>query len=354
MAKDYYQTLGVNKSASQDEIKAAFRKLAHQHHPDKPGGDEAKFKEANEAYQVLGDAEKRKKYDQFGSAAFDPSTGSGGGGGFGGFDFSGFQGAGGFEDLGDIFGQMFGGRQQGRRARRGEDIVIDVELSFHDAVFGVTREVSVSKDSACERCGGIGAEPGSKMKTCDDCGGKGTKTVTQRTILGNMQTRVVCSTCDGNGEIPEKACTTCHGTGLEHKRKTLSINIPAGVDEGMMVRVRGEGEAMKGGQTGDLILRIHVEPDARFERDGDTIYSTAKIGFTQAALGATIEHDTVDGPVELKIPAGTQSGAELRLKGKGVAERGHRGDQIVRVEVMTPTKLSREQKRLLEELDLNG
>jgi len=351
VAKDYYQTLGVNKSASQDEIKAAFRKLAHQYHPDKPTGNEAKFKEANEAYQVLGDAEKRKKYDQFGSAAFE--NGGGGGQGFGGFDFSGFQGGAGFEDLGDIFGQMFGrGGRQTNHVRRGNDIAVDVEMNFHDAVFGVTREISVTKDVTCDRCGGVGAEPGSKMKTCTDCDGKGTKTVTQRTILGNMQTRVVCPTCDGAGEIPEKSCTTCHGSGLEHKRKTLSINIPAGVDDGMMVRVRGEGEAIKGGVSGDLILRIHVEPDERFDREGDTIFSTARIGFTQAALGATIEHDTVDGPVELKIPAGTQSGATLRLKGKGVMDRGHRGDQIVKVEVVTPTKLNREQKKLLEELDL--
>ncbi len=351
MAKDYYQTLGVSKSASQDEVKAAFRKLAHQYHPDKPGGNEAKFKEANEAYQVLGDPEKRKKYDQFGSAAFE--NGGGGAGSFGGFDFSGFQGGGGFEDLGDIFGQMFGGgRRGGRRTPQGEDIYVDVDLSFHDAVFGVARDISVTKNNPCQRCAGIGAEPGTNLRECKDCEGSGVKTVVQRTILGNMQTRIACPTCEGSGQVPEKACTTCHGAGVERSRKSLSINIPSGVDNGMTVRVRGEGESVKGGNPGDLLLRIHVEPDPRFEREGETIYSVLAIGFTQAALGDSVQHDTVDGPVEVKIPAGIQSGTELRLKGKGVQTRHGRGDQIIRVEVVTPKKLSREQKKLLEELGL--
>ncbi len=353
MSKDYYQTLGVSKSASAEEIKAAFRKLAHQHHPDKPGGNEAKFKEANEAYQILGDPERRKKYDQFGSAAFE--NGGGGGQGFGGFDFSGFQGGAGFEDLGDIFGDMFGfggSRRQSQRTRRGEDIVIDLDMQFSEAIFGADKELNVTKNNPCVRCGGVGAEPGTKMKTCADCEGKGVKTVIQRTILGNMQTRVSCPTCSGNGEIPEKACTSCGGNGLERSRKTLSVNIPSGVDNGMVVRLRGEGEAVKGGENGDLHLRIHVKPDPRFEREGDTIFSQVNIGFTEAALGAELEHQTVDGPVTLKIPAGTQSGTELRLRGKGVPNRRGRGDQIVQVTVVTPKKISREQKKLLEELDL--
>lgn len=351
--KDYYQTLGISKSASAEEIKSAFRKLAHQYHPDKPTGDEAKFKAANEAYQVLGDPEKRKKYDQFGSAAFE--NGGGGGQGFGGFDFSGFQSAGGFEDLGEMFGEMFGfgGSRRGgaRRTRRGEDIQVDVDLSFKEAVFGVAKEVSVSKHNRCERCGGIGAEPGTQLRTCEDCGGNGVRTITQRTILGNMQSRVACPSCDGLGEVPKSTCTTCRGDGVTRGRKTLTVNIPAGVDDGMVVRVRGEGEAVRTGEPGDLLLRMHVTPDARFERDGATIYSRQEIGFTQAALGDTIEVQTVDGPVDLKVPAGTQSGTEFRLRGKGVPHRGGRGDQIVTVQVVTPRKLSREQKRLLEDLN---
>lgn len=353
MSKDYYQTLGVNKSASADEIKSAFRKLAHQHHPDKPGGNEAKFKEANEAYQVLGDEEKRKKYDQFGSAAFE--GGAGGGQGFGGFDFSGFQGGGGFEDLGEMFGDMFGfgGRRGGaQRVRHGEDIHVDVDVSFHEAIFGVSKELNITKHNACERCGGVGAEPGTSMRTCEDCGGKGVKVVMQRTILGNMQSRVACPSCDGAGEVPKTVCTTCKGEGVTRGRKTLTVNIPGGVDDGNMVRVRGEGEAMKGGEPGDLLLRMHVAPDKRFERQGSTIYSTVEIGFTQAALGDTVDADTVDGSVSLNIPAGTQSGTEFRLRGKGVPVRGGRGDQHVTVRVLTPKKLSKEQRRLLEELDL--
>lgn len=352
MSKDYYNILGVSKSASQEELKTAFRKLAHQYHPDKPTGNEAKFKEANEAYQVLGDAEKRAKYDQFGSAAFE--NGGQGAGGFGGF--GGFQGGAGFEDLGDMFGEMFGfgGGRGGRQARRarGQDIQVDIDMTFHDAIFGVEKELNVTKHNRCERCAGIGAEPGTSLQTCDDCKGQGVKTIVQRTILGNIQTRVACSTCDGSGEVPKTVCTTCKGDGVTRGRKTLSVNIPAGVDNGNLVRVRGEGESIKGGEPGDMLLRIHVAPDKRFERDGSTIYSVSQIGFTQAALGGTIEAPTVDGPVELKIPAGTESGTEFRLRGKGVPSRGTRGDQIVTVKIVTPKKLSREQKRLLEELDL--
>ena len=204
MPKDYYHILGVSKSASQDDVKTAFRKLAHQHHPDKTGGDDKKFKELNEAYQVLGDPQKRQKYDQFGSAAFEQGGGGGQGHGFGGFDFSGFQSGGGFEDLGDMFGSMFGGGRRGQRERRGQDIQVDVDLSFKEAVFGVEKQLNVTKHNRCERCASVGAEPGTDMRTCDDCDGNGVKVVTQRTILGNMQSRVMCSTCDGTGEIPKR------------------------------------------------------------------------------------------------------------------------------------------------------
>ncbi|MBI5794404.1 molecular chaperone DnaJ [Candidatus Uhrbacteria bacterium] len=355
MSKDYYHILGISKSASQDEVKAAFRRLAHQHHPDKTGGDDKKFKEANEAYQVLGDPDKRAKYDQFGSAAFDGSAGFGGGQGFGGFDFSGFQNAGGFEDLGDLFGDMFGGRGGGRAGQtRGSDIQVDADLTFYESVFGVDKDIEVTKNAACERCAGTGGEPGAGMKTCDACKGSGVQVTVQRTVLGAIQSKRTCSACQGTGEIPNKICTTCHGEGVERKRERLSVGIPAGVDDGAVLRVAGKGEAVRGGRTGDLFVRLHVKPDRRFERDGIHIHSSATIGFTQAALGDTIEIETVDGKGDLKIPAGTQSGSQFRLRGKGVPSNRGRGDQIVTVEVRTPERLSREQKKLLEQLDLRS
>lgn len=349
MAKDYYKLLGVEKNASAEDLKKAFRALAHKHHPDKPGGDAEKFKEINEAYQALGDPEKRAKYDQFGSAAFD---GSGGGGNpfGGGFDFSGFQQGAGFEDLGDIFGGMFGGGRP--REQRGDDIQVDMDLSFREAIFGVSRDVTVNKPSTCARCGGLAAEPGTKMKTCAECNGKGMKIQAQRTILGTIQTKVSCRACDGEGEIPETPCRECEGTGVARRKVTVTVQIPAGTDDGMAYRVRGGGEAVRGGQPGDLIVRVHVEADPRFDRDGEHLHTKTKIGFTQAALGCEMDVETMDGKVKLKIPPGTQSGAEFRLRGKGVPYRGGRGDQIVTVTVVTPKNVSREQRELLQKLDL--
>ncbi|MFA4846249.1 MAG: molecular chaperone DnaJ [Patescibacteria group bacterium] len=357
MPKDYYHILNIDKGASQDDIKKAFRTLAHKYHPDKAGGNEAKFKEANEAYQVLGDPDKRAKYDQFGSAAFGGGgQGFQGGQGFGGFDFSGFQNAGGFEDLSDLFGGMFsGGQRGGRRGQpRGSDIQVDVDLSFHESVFGVEKEIEVTKNATCARCAGTGGEPATGMKTCDDCKGSGVQVTMQRTVLGNIQSKRTCSTCQGTGEVPQKTCTTCHGAGVERKRERLSVGIPGGVDDGALLRVQGKGEAVRGGRSGDLFVRLHVKDDRRFERDGIHIHSATTIGFTQAALGDTIEIETVDGKGDLKIPAGTQSGSQFRLRGKGVPSNRGRGDQIVTVEVRTPERLSREQKKLLEQLDLRS
>ena len=352
MAKDYYKTLGVDKNASQEEVKKAFRKLAHEHHPDKPGGNEEKFKEINEANQVLGDEKKRAQYDQYGSGAFDGSPGGGAGQGFGGFDFSGGGGAG-FEDLGDIFGDFFGGQHsRSQQSRKGQDIQVDVHLSFKESVFGVDKEISLTKNVACERCGGNGGEPGKGTKKCGTCDGNGIVIGIQRTILGNMQVKRTCEACHGTGEIPNAMCTTCHGAGIEKKRKTITIHIPGGVEDANILRVRSEGEAMKGGESGDLFVRISVKQDSRFEREGSTIYSELEIGFTQAALGDKVTVETVDGKVDLTIPAGTQTGSQFRLKGKGVPTRGSRGDQIVVVKVVTPHKLSKEQRKLLEELDL--
>jgi molecular chaperone DnaJ len=345
--KDYYSILGVDKSANEDEVKRAFRKLAHEHHPDK-GGKEEKFKEINEAYQVLGDKEKRARYDQYGSADGPQGFGGfgGGGSGFEGFDPSQFG------DLGDIFGNFFGGGGRGR-PQKGQDLQMDVTLTFSESVFGVTREISLNKSNACDRCAGLGGEPGSKMHECETCKGKGFVVVNQRTLLGTMQVKQNCSSCHGKGEKPEKQCSTCHGDGTVRSKKTLRVDIPAGVEDRMQVRVRGEGESIGvAGEPGDLYLNLHVTPDKRFNRDGSTIYSEKNIGFTQAALGDSVEIDTVDGKVDLKIPAGTQSGTELRLRGKGVPTGRGRGDHIVIIRVTTPTRLDKHTRDLLEQANL--
>lgn len=346
MSMNPYEILGVEKSASKDDIKRAFRKKAHQHHPDK-GGDPEKFKEINAAYQILNDDQKRQQFDQFGTT-FDQAGAGGFGGGQG---FGGFQGMH-FEDLGDLFGDMFGGGFGGGRARtaRGNDILVDVEVSFKESIFGTEKEIQVSKENLCERCGGEGAEPATQMKTCSDCDGNGVRLEVKRTILGAVQTKTACSTCHGKGEVPETACENCDGSGTQYGRKTLRVDIPAGVENGMKIRVRGQGESIgAAGEPGDLYLQLHVKDDPRFERAGNNVFVKKNIGFTQAALGDEVEVDTVDGSVKLKIPSGTQSGDKLKLKGKGV--RG-RGDQIVIVQVVTPKKLSRKQKKVLEELDL--
>lgn len=360
--KDYYKILGVEKNASQEDVKRAFRKLAHEHHPDK-GGDEAKFKEINEAYQVVGDEAKRKQYDQFGAAAFDGSGGGnpfGGAGGFpGGFNFDFSGGAAGFEDLSDILGGMFSGGAGsgfaggGNRRSQGENIEVGIRLSFKEAIFGVEKEISLTRNSTCPRCAGTMAEPGTRMKTCATCDGKGFRVTTQRTLLGAMQMKTACDECHGVGEKPEKSCTECHGKGVTHGRATVRVDIPAGVDDGVTVRVRGEGESIGAlGDKGDLYLRIRVDADSRFKRDGSTIFVVKKIGFTQAALGDTVDVETVDGKVEVKIPQGTQSGSELRLRGKGVPSSRGRGDEIVVIQVITPTKLDKKVQELLREANL--
>ena len=352
MSKDYYKTLGVEKGADKTEIKRAFRKLAHEHHPDK-GGDQEKFKEVNEAYQVLSDDTKRSQYDQFGSS-FDQA--GGGGGGFGGFGGQGFSSQGvNFEDLGDMFSGMFGGGG-GRRAHQaqGQHIQVDMQLSFKEAVFGVEKEIQVSKNNACERCGGVGAEPGSSMKTCGTCSGSGVQEKMQQTILGAIKSRIACESCNGQGEEPETKCSTCSGSGMEYGQKSLRVEVPAGVDNRMKIRVRGQGESIGAmGVAGDLYVVLHVKPDARFERVREHIYTHHKVGFTQAALGDEVQVETLEGKVNLKVPAGTQSGDKLRLRGKGVPKARGRGDMIVVIKVVTPSKLSRSKKKLLEELDLN-
>lgn len=358
MANDYYNILGVSKDASDDEIKKAYRKLAHKYHPDKQGGDEKKFKEINEAYQVLSDKSKRQQYDQFGQ------TFQGGQGGFGGFDFSGFSasggptggwefdfGGGGFEDIfADIFG---GGTRRSRRKARGADIQVDIEIDFAEMVKGADKEINLYKSVVCDRCGGGGAEPGGKLKTCPTCGGAGRIRKTARSFFGSFEQVVECPECHGEGSVPDKKCTKCGGDGRVKEQKKNKINIPAGIQDGQAVALQGQGEAGgQGAQAGDLYVTVHVRPHAKFTRQGNDILSTEYIPFSMAVLGGKTEIDTVAGKLTLKIPSGTQSGETFRIKGEGVPElngRG-RGHQIVKIVVETPKNLSREQKELLEKL----
>ncbi len=362
MPKDYYSILGVEKGASQDDIKKAFRKLAHKYHPDKPGGDEQKFKEVNEAYQVIGDETKRKQYDQYG-ADFEQQGGFGGGmnwddfmraargqGGMGGMNFN----FGGF-DFGDIFGDVFGfgGASRGRGQARGRDVEVDVQLEFREAVFGVEKEVKLMKHNACDVCHGSGAEPGSAMKTCDTCGGRGQIAHVQRTILGNMQTVTNCHACEGTGQIPEKKCKHCGGDGAVRSESSYTVKIPAGIDDGEAIRLSGKGEsAGVGSVPGDLYVRVHVRPEEGFVREGVHIYTEARISYPQAVLGDKIEIETLEGTKKLVIPEGTQSHTQFRLKGLGVTNvrGGAKGDQYVKVIVDVPKKVNRKVKKMLEEM----
>jgi molecular chaperone DnaJ len=363
MSKDYYNILGVAKGASADEIKTAFRKKAHQHHPDK-GGDEAKFKELNEAYQVIGNEQKRKQYDQFGSSFQNGQAGGGGGGGYnpggmGGFDFSGF-GNGGvdMDDLFGGFGDMFGfggGRQSAKRSQRGADLEMGINLEFLEAAFGLEKEISFTKNVSCSHCHGNGAEPGAKVETCSTCGGSGQVIGVQRTILGNIQTRMTCSTCQGEGKIYSAKCSVCHGTGINRESVKIKVKIPAGVNDGESIRLSGQGEAgQKGAPAGDLFLRIRVEKHRQFIRENYDIHTEESISVKQAVLGDKIEVETIHGPLTLKIPEGTQSGTIFKLKEKGVTELHNRGqgDHFVKIKVLIPKSLTKKQRQLLEDLDI--
>lgn len=360
MANNYYDILGVSKGASQDEIKRAFRKKAHEHHPDKGNGNADKFKEVNEAYQVLSDEQKRRQYDQYGQT-FDQAARNGGGGfggqpganPFGGFDFNGFQGAADF-DLGDIFGDIFGGQQQASRRQRGIDLEMGIKISFEEAVFGVEKNITLEKQDVCKTCGGNGAAAGSKVITCPKCHGQGQIRTQRRTIFGNVASSVACDRCQGTGKVPEVACPTCGGNGRLRQEKTISVKIPAGIDNGQRIRIQGEGEAgYRGSTAGDLYLVVRVESSKEFRRDGFDLHKELPISFTQAALGAKIIVKTLDGDIELKIPNGTQSGSVLRIKDKGVPHINNpkrRGDLLVTVRVVTPKKLSKKEKQLLQEI----
>jgi molecular chaperone DnaJ len=351
MPKDFYQILGVAKGASDDEIKKSFRRLAHEHHPDK-GGDPAKFKDINEAYQVLSNKEKRKVYDQFGSAAFEQGGAPGGPSGFGGFDFGGFQ-QGDFGDLNDILGEMFGmGGARGGRKASGRDIQVDVDMSFKEAAFGLDRSIRLYRNATCTECKGNGAAHGAKSVSCKQCHGSGQVKQAQRTMFGTIQTVVTCSDCHGRGQVPEKSCKLCDGTGVERRDETVTIQIPPGMESGQVLRVTGQGEAAPhGGRSGDLYLRIHVKPDTFFDRDGYDVLSTVAVPLTMLVLGGNLTVPTIDGDTELQISEGTQPGTIIKLRGKGIpSQRGPRGDQRVTVVAETPRRLTKEQRKLFDQL----
>ena len=353
--RDYYEVLGLDKGASDEEIKKAYRKLAKQYHPDLHPGDkscEEKFKEIGEAYEILSDPDKKARYDQYGHAAFDPNAGFGGGGGFGGF--------GDFGDLGDILGNIFGGgfggfgSSQTRRnaPQKGENVRIRLGISFEEAAFGCTKELSIPRVEDCDDCGGTGCKPGTSPESCPDCGGTGTVRTSQRTPFGVMQSTAACRKCGGTGKLIKEPCPKCAGKGKVRRTRSISVNIPSGIDDGQTVSLRGQGHAgANGGPAGDLLITVSVKAHPLFERDGSSILFEMPISFVQAALGAEVEVPTLDGKVKYTIPEGTQTGTTFRLRGKGVPylNGSGRGDQYVTVNIETPKNLSKEQKELLRE-----
>ncbi|MFZ2620933.1 MAG: molecular chaperone DnaJ [Minisyncoccia bacterium] len=358
MKKDYYEILGVNKKAPKEEIKKAFRTLAHKYHPDKKTGDDAKFKEINEAYSVLSDDQKRSQYDQFGSSG--PAGGFTGGQsqGFNGFDFSQFTAGGnsqGFEfDFSDIFGDVFGSGNR-RQTKRGRDISVDIEISFDESVFGVERTILLNKVSKCETCGGSGAEKGSEMITCTTCNGKGSIREVKRTFFGQFESTSACEVCHSTGKIPRVKCHICSGRGIYKKETEIKVKIPAGIDNGEMIRLSGAGEALAGNTSGDLYIKVYIKRHAIFRKDGSNLVMDLDVKLTDALLGAEYTVKTLDGDIKVKIPEGVTHGEILRVKGKGVpSERGHRGDILIKIHVLIPKRLSKEARKTVELLKKEG
>lgn len=354
MAKDYYNILGVDKKATTEDVKKAFRKLAQKHHPDK-GGDESKFKEITEAYSILSDDKRRREYDSYGQ------TFPGGGAGPGGFDFNGFQNgqftadfdiSDLFGDLGDIFGGMRGG---GNRVRRGRDVSIDIEISFKDSIFGVKRTVLLNKVGTCDVCTGTGAKKGTEMETCKTCNGAGKIHETRNSIMGSFTSVRACTECEGTGKIPKERCATCHGHGILKREQEIRIDIPNGINDGEMIRMPQQGEAVKGGTAGDLYIKVHVKPHAVFSKEGLNLVMDLPLKLTDALLGTTVSVTTIDDKVlEVKVPAMSKTEEILRIRGKGVTLQHGQGDLMIRVSTTMPKKLSSKAKKAIEELKSEG
>jgi molecular chaperone DnaJ len=355
MAKNYYDILGVDKKATKDDVKKAFRKLAQKHHPDK-GGDEAKFKEITEAYSVLGDEKRRREYDSYGQ-----TFAGGGPGGFNaaGFDFSGFQGQGGVEfdlsDLFDGFGDIFGQTRGGRRVKRGRDISIDVEVSFKESILGGKRSVLITKIGTCDTCSGSGAKPGTELETCKTCNGAGRVHETRNSPLGAFTSVRTCAVCEGAGKVPKEKCATCAGHGILRKEEEIKLAIPKGIDNGEMMRMPGRGEATKGGVPGDLYVKIHVKPHAVFRKEGANIVMELPIKLTDALLGTTVSIKTIDDKtLEVKVPPMSKTEEILRLRAKGVEFEGGAGDLLIKVSTTMPKKLSSKAKKAIQDLKSEG
>lgn len=364
MSKDYYNILGVNKGASKDEIKKAFYKLAHKYHPDKKEGNESKFKEVNEAYQVLSDDSKRSKYDQFGSGFENMGQEQGYGGfrqgGFEGFDFSGFQNGSAdfdFGNLNDIFSDFFTGGMGGGRtqARRGRDISTEIQISFSESVFGTSRKVLITKTSNCATCSGTGAKPGTKMETCKYCNGQGKIREAKRTILGTISSTKICEECLGSGEVPKEKCENCKGKGVLRREEEISINIPAGMRDGEMIRMSGMGEAITKGTAGDLYIKVNVASHAIFKREGNDLVMNLDLKLSDALLGTEYPIQTLDGQISVKIPEGVSINEILRVKGKGIPfSKNKRGDLLIKLKIKLPSKISRKSRELIEQLKKEG
>lgn len=364
MSKNYYDILGVTKDASKDDIKKAFRNLAHKYHPDKKDGDEKKFKEVNEAYTILSDDKKRAEYDSYGRVfSGGPSTGSGQAG-FEGFDFSNFTSEGfgnanfdfGDINLGEMFSDFFGGRTGGSRRARGHDISIDLEIAFEESVFGVERKIFVTKAGLCDICQGSGAKPGVGEKTCPACNGKGKLHETRRSFLGSFTSVRVCGACRGAGKVPEEKCPHCRGFGVMRKEAEIIVNIPPGISDGEVIRLAGAGEAVAGGAPGDLYAKIYVKKHPLFHKEGNNLVTDLKIKLTTALLGGEYNLKTLDGNIVVKVPAGISFGEILRVRGKGVplARGGKRGDLMIRVKIEMPAHLSKDATALVEKLKEKG
>ena len=362
MAKDYYEILGVKKGASKDEVKKAFYKLAHKYHPDKKEGNEAKFKEVNEAYQVLSDDAKRSKYDQFGSGFENMGGFQGGQSGFEGFDFSGAEGFGNgnadfdFGNLNDIFSDFFGGGMGGRtQARRGRDISTEIQVSFSDAVFGTNRNILITKTSTCLTCQGSGAQEGSPRETCKHCNGQGKIHETKKSFLGTISSTKICEVCLGTGEVPKELCEKCKGKGVLRREEEISIVIPPGIRDGEMIRMSAMGEAVSKGTPGDLYIKINVTPHPVFKRDGNDLVMNLNLKLSDALLGTKYPIETLDGEIEVAIPEGVAVNEILRVRGKGVPiAKSKRGDLLIKLNIKLPSKISRKSRELIEQLKKEG